>query len=181
MLIYDPKTGYLRHRDDELAHYGVVGMKWGVRRNLKALREANASGDKAGHNRAVANLTTHRDKSKKKLTSLKSKEIKLKKKVDEANAEGALKTSKLDAKASKYRRRAARRFSPMKDRNLRRAELLKARADSYRAKADKVKAKLEKNRQMQELFNKGIKDIDRELVGRGQDFLYMRPDGIPYT
>lgn len=44
-MLYIDGNGVLRHRDDELMHHGVKGMKWGVRRYL------NKSGQLTGMGR----------------------------------------------------------------------------------------------------------------------------------
>ena len=54
--------------DGELYHYGVKGMKWGVRRAQKALSKASSSRDS---DRALSKLQKHRDKGSAELAKLK--------------------------------------------------------------------------------------------------------------
>ena len=65
------------NQNSELMHYGVKGMKWGVRRAMNELHESDRTGSKGAHNHAVAVLSTHRDKINKKLTSLDKKSVQL--------------------------------------------------------------------------------------------------------
>lgn len=61
------------------------------------------------------------------------------------------------------------------------ADKLNRKADSIRAKSKLVESKIAKNQKMRELFSNGLDEINYELVTKGQDFLYMRSNGIPYT
>lgn len=122
---------------NELLHYGVKGMRWGVRRAKEDLRRAHAEkgyGSKSEHNRAVATLSTHRDKATKKIKTL-------------------------DKQYTTLSRISKSKVKPL--------EKL-------------AKSEMDKNRKLKRIFNDGIKSINKDLVDKGMDYLYMRPDGLPY-
>lgn len=157
----------------ELCHYGVKGMRWGVRRNLKRLGKANASNDSDARAKAVAKLEKHRAKSTKKLTKLESKQPKLQKQVDKANTAIATKQAGAERRAAAYQRKAIGRFTRNSKREKYMIKAMKwdAKAKSYNAQALEAKVKLEQNRQMQEAFKKGISQIDNALVNKGRKYL----------
>ena len=157
--------------DGELRHYGVRGMKWGVRRNLKRLGNANSAKDSDARAKAVAKLEKHKAKSIKKLDKLQSKQPDLQKRVDKANTNLAEKRAGALQKAARYSRKASRKWTFNREGKMRKAMKWQAKAMSYESAAADAKAKLEKNRQMQETFKKGISQIDKALVDKGRKYL----------
>ena len=122
---------------NELLHYGVKGMRWGVRRAKEDLRRAHEEkgyGSKSEHNRAVAALSTHRDKATKKI-------------------------QKLDQQYTTLTRLSKSKVTPL---------------------SKLAQNEMAKNRELKRMFNDGIKSINKDLVDKGMDYLYMRPDGLPY-
>lgn len=171
-----------RNRNDELAHYGVKGMRWGVRRGLEELSRANTSGDKGAHNHAVATLSTHRDKIKKKMTKLDRKGEKLERMRYEQATKTEVKSAKLSQKAAKLRSKAdMTRSADRAHKRYAKANRLDYRVSQMQAQVAKTKAKIEKNKKFKSLFEQGLNDINKELITKGQDFLYMKPNGLPYT
>lgn len=99
--------------DEELMHYGVLGMKWGVRRASKQLSNASTKSERA---RAKADLNKHYAKASTKLTKLSNKAdknlAKARKKTIKAETGFRLPSGRARAynKAAKFRRRAMRKL-----------------------------------------------------------------------
>ena len=64
---------YNENHTDELKHYGVIGMKWGVRRAAKSYSSATTA---EGRKKAADKLQKHMDKASKKLNKLDQKATK---------------------------------------------------------------------------------------------------------
>lgn len=182
MSKYILSHGTFHEVNDELRHYGVRGMRWGVRRGLKELHESNQTGRKGGHNHAVAVLSGHRDKINKKLGSLDKKTVKLEEKRYKQATKDSIKIAKLERKSAKALKKSHRTMSVDKAEKYRqKSSALDYKVSKLKEKAAKNKAKIEKNERLKAIYKKGLNDINRELVTKGQDFLYMKPNGMPYT
>lgn len=159
-------------KDGELRHYGVVGMRWGVRRASKRLSSASTREQK---DKAIASLKKHKTKGSAKVAKLEKKHVRLEKKVDKSIIKGDVKVAKLKRKSTKKRNRAYNGlvFTGKAGRNRLRykADALDAKAEMVKAKSDKAKAKLAKNEKMQELFNKELANIDKSLKDKGRKFI----------
>lgn len=167
---------------DELMHYGVKGMKWGVRRAMKELHESNESGRKGAHNHAVAVLSEHRDKINKKLTSLDKKSVTLEKRRYKQATRSAKKIAKLEKKSAKLKYKAGKAFyTSTSNKRLHKSAKLDVKVAKLKKSVAKTQAKIEKNERLKDMFKKGLNEINHELVTKGQDFLYMKPNGMPYT
>lgn len=167
-------SDYIITNDNELYHYGVKGMRWGVRRNTKRLN----SGDSAKSEKAAKALQKHRDKGSAKIEKLKKKGAKLEKSYEKAAISNEASAAKLHAKAAKLQRRAFKR-STSKDRAdslLYEAKRLESIAIDLKAKTKEAKAKVERNDMLISQFEKEIKNIDQALVNRGKEYLKDKDD-----
>lgn len=153
--------------NDELYHYGVKGMEWGVHRASRQLNSARDSGER---DKAISKLSTHRSKATNKLQKLDRQHVKLQNKRTKQIERGDVKAAKLNAKATKLRKKKYGRFvSKDKADELEfKANKLSAKADRLKARSDVTKAKIEKNRRMAAAFEQGIKDIDKTISDSGK-------------
>lgn len=158
--------------DGELYHYGVKGMRWGVRRATNKLRTANQAGNEKQRDRAVASLSAHQRKINKKLTSLDKKSVKLEKKRYEQATENATKIAKLERKANKARRKAAKTiYTTTARKRLQKVAKLEYKASKLKEEMAKTQAKIEKNERLKATFKKGLDEINQELITKGQSLL----------
>lgn len=176
-------SNYVITDDGELYHYGVKGMKWGVRRAQKALSKSSSDRDT---DRALSKLQKHRAKGSAELTKLKKKHEKLE--VDLAgsskkDAEKAIKlerkASKLDRKAAKKRKKAgsiltsankATKLAYQADYLKSKSDMLKSKASTMRATYERNKQRVESNERMQQLFQMEINKIDATFAQYGKDY-----------
>ena len=84
-----------------------------------------------------------------------------------------VKAKSMQREATRTRSKAYGRFTTRKraERLIYKADKMQARADELKARSESVKAKLKSNERMQELFKKGISDIDSALVSAGREYL----------
>ena len=122
----------------ELAHYGVLGMKWGVRKNpdraysksIKKLRRIDSAHAKAQARVAKAQKKGLENKAQKlanRSANLERKSVKLQSKSNRLYS----KAGRYERKAEKYRDKAVRSFS-LKKRVKMTEKMEKAAAKSYR-------------------------------------------------
>lgn len=150
----------LAHSDDFLAHYGVLGMKWGVRNDnrIASYREKQSSNQQK-INEYTAKLNTVGAKNRAaKAAKYQAKLSKLEKKASKARAKLAKGKAiskgqaKKIAKAEKYRAKIAKNS---------------AKNDKYQskiAKLEKKNAKLDKKiNKMSQPSRKGAKAYKKEL------------------
>lgn len=156
--------------NEELQHYGVKGMRWGVRRASKALSKATTREDKV---KAVATLQKHREKASKEVAKLQQKQPKLERSVEKQIVKNDIKAAKLGDKAATKRKKAYGMFTSQKkaEKLIYKADKLQARADYLEVKSKKAKAKLARNETMQAAFKKGINEIDQTIASKGRRYI----------
>lgn len=157
------------YNDEELMHYGVKGMRWGVRRATKSLSNATTQRQ---YDRAMTSLNKHKQKSQAKIAKLESQRPKLEKQVEKHVMKTDGKVAKMDLKVAKMQKKAGRLFTSKNKRTelLDKAEVMKMKADGLRAKSDNAKQLLAKNTAMQQAFKKGIRDIDASIIENGKRY-----------
>lgn len=163
--------GFYNTSDEELYHYGVKGMRWGVRRASKQL--SNATTDKQ-REKAVSSLNKHREKSTDKITKLEKARPKLEKKVEQQITKNDVKATKLQQKAAHKRDKgynALLMSQKRRQKNIFKADRLQAKADALKADSEKAKAMLAKNDAMTKAFKQGISTIDKALVENGRRYV----------
>lgn len=156
------------NQNDYLQHYGVMGMRWGIRRAEKALSSSKSNAKRK--QKAMTSLEKHRGKAEKKVAKLQKSHVKLVKKRDTNTLHAEAKGRALKKRASTTRNKAYGFLVSQKRANrlLFKADKLDARAEVLLERSKKVKADINKNEKLQEMFNTGISNIDRNLVSKGK-------------
>lgn len=158
------------HTSDELYRYGVLGMKWGVRRASKKLSKATTSEQR---DKAINSLNKHRAKSVKKVSKLDTRITKLQKKADKDASVNSARAAKLDYKAARLNKKANSiiRIRALDGfRNWRSARLSKT-SKRMQNSIERTKSQLYNSQKTRELFNQGINNIDEILVDKGKNIL----------
>ena len=158
-------------KTDELYHYGVIGMKWGIHRARKVLSSNNSTSEEK--RRAISSLTKHKTKINKKINELNDEKEYLDEKRSKDIKKTQFKENEYRQKANKLRRKKYGIFTSED-----KAEMLEFKATKLDIKADKLKRKieetkieLEKNQEMQKVFNSGLNEVDDILRIRGREYL----------
>ena len=155
---------------NELYHYGVLGMKWGVRRATKQLSGATNAKQ---YDRAVSSLNTHRSKSMNKVNKLTKRIDKLQKRSERDAATESYKAATLSRKAAKLRKKSHGiiRIKSLDGIREWRASRLDNKSESMKLKIEKTKKSLMKNESMKKIFEQGVQDIDKALIENGKRIL----------
>lgn len=154
--------------DEDLLHYGVPGMKWGIRKARKTL--SSKSSTDMDKKLALDSLEKHRVKASEKVAKLESKRPKLEDRVNTKVSKYSNKASELERKAARQERKAYGILATQesKDKRLFKAGKLQAKADTINADITKAKSRLAENEAKTNLFKKGISEIDELLVANGR-------------
>lgn len=173
--------------EDELYHYGVKGMKWGVRRSPERMR------------RRIDKLESKNTKLTKKYNSANTKAVEYGRKsarVQSRNRRYDKRLAKYTAKKAKYDRKlykVSSKRNPNEDKIVKyaaksakaNAKILKAqsklkynkyavKSERFKAEAEAAKLKIEKNDRMQRTYRTTIKALDKGTVQQGKLFMqYM--------
>ena len=170
--------------DDELMHYGVLGMKWGVRR---ASRQLSGATNRETRDAAIKSLNKHKSKGEAKIASLEKKRVKLDAKLHKATTKDKVKATKLEKKASKLDKKAyklqktATSWYASGDRAnslYTRGEIKKIKAEKLRIKSsvlnanyEKVKARVDANESMQKAYKIQLNKIDHAITENGRRYI----------
>ncbi len=151
----------------ELTHYGVLGMKWGVRRAQKKLSRASTQEDR---DKALSALNKHKTKANSKITKLQKHGVHLQKDVDRHIMKNDAYAAKLKLKASQKTKKANGFFVSEKRANKLMLEAMKlnAKSDSIASRSALAKSKLAKNKKYIDMFEQGVKTIDKTLIENGK-------------
>lgn len=160
-------------RNDELMHYGVPGMKWGVRRAKKAYANAYSKGDTEKLAKLDTKMQKNSAKAQRKVNKLEKKYPKLKTDVDRHIRKTDIKAASLEREATRQRAKAYGRFQTKKgaERALYEANKLQARSAELKTRSESAKAKLEANKNAQALFKQGIGEMSALRVDKGRKLL----------
>lgn len=163
---------------EEINHYGVLGMKWGVHRARKTLYSPSSSDVRKVY--ATRSLVNHKGKSQSKLNKLAKQETRLVKREQKNSQSGDVRAARLHAKAAKLRQKSTGILTSEETAWLlnRKANKLDRKSANLQKRSTRVKAKLAKNRKNQEIFKQGINEIDKALTEKGKKYLSMATSTI---
>lgn len=160
-------------RNDELVHYGIPGMKCGVRRAKKAYANDYSKGDTEKLAKLDTKMQKNSAKAQRKVNKLEKEYPRLKADVDKHIRKTDVKASKLERQATRQRAKAYKRRQTKEgaENALYKANQLQARSEELRARSESAKAKLEANKNAQALFKQGIGEMSALRVDKGRKLL----------
>jgi chromosome segregation ATPase len=170
--------------DDELRHYGVLGMKWGVRRSRESLssRVSKLRNKNAKLSAKAKSLDSKAAEYGRKSTQMQIRNSKYESRIAKASAKKAKYDVKLHSamnkrrpnqdKIAKYASKSAK-YELKINKAQRKLKYNKWYVKSEQAKMDaaKAKSKIEKNENVMRVYNNTIKAMDSGSIQQGRLFM----------
>lgn len=166
----------------ELIHYGVKGMRWGIRRSKAQLGNAvtkrnkkikrltdNASDYDAlakKYNEKSVRVQSRNNKYEKRLVEATAQKAKYDLKLQKATAKGkADKVAKYAGKTAKYQMKIDKANKKIK------YNKWAIKSEEAKAAATKARSKIEKNERLVNMYNSTISALDAGTVKQGRVFM----------
>ncbi len=169
LILYESQNGTV----NELTHYGVLGMKWGVRRSPKQLRAK--SGKLAKKNAKLERKKVSiEDKTTKRIGKKQEKIAKLHYKADKKRNKrygfftNKEKSDQLDYDAGKLDAKANK---------------LQGKINAMKGKTASIEAKIKKNKNLMDVYNATADALDSGKIKKGKGFvdkLFMKYEDTRY-
>ncbi len=158
---------------EALQHYGIPGMRWGIRRSAEQL----------GHR--VAKMERQNARYTAKLKG--NKEARAKSRLAKGNRLLA-KAAKYERKAMKYEKKSrpglfrsekkaarnlikAQKFREKSEKKRVKGQMLTSKAESFIAKQDSIRTKIEHNQRVMDCYKKTISAINNGTIKQGKIFM----------
>lgn len=160
--------------NNELKHYGVLGMRWGFRKTPEQLARRVTRMDKANE-KFEKKLNANKEASKQqqlakgqrklaKAARFERKALKFERKSKPSLFRSENKAAKNMVKANKYRAKANKYRA--------KGELLSSKASSYISNQSAYKTKIENNKRLMDTMNKTISAINDGTIRQGKIFMH---------
>lgn len=158
---------------ESLQHYGIPGMRWGIRRSAEQLGHRVAKMEKQNA-RYTARLKGNKEARAKnrlakgnrllaKAAKYESKAMKYERKSKPGFLRSAKKAYKNSLKAEKYRAKSEKKRV--------KGQMLTSKAGSVIAKQDAIRTKIEHNQRVMACYNKTISAINSGTIKQGKIFM----------